>query len=263
MQMEFGSEEVFQYIKDNLFYLDCDNWYERVYAVIKADTMVLLRNDKLSLADKEEIVQTVEMKIFKDLVDFVMNEKSSSEASRNAYLKSIVKNTKINFFRLGYNKNEETFDYDSLVFSSNTSSKTPEDNVINQECFSENVKELFDGIIEVCSINTTPDKIISFLLCKVYVSLEISRKNGNPQEVFEMLNGKSIDKALFEVKKKIQSVLDVTVPNGIYSELDEKVENVMNGNDETRKVFQLSVRTITDSSNWIGKKIKNKKEKKS
>lgn len=98
--MRFGSQEIFDFIVDNLDLEDFE-WYNDLYEVIKEDTKQILPRYCKSI-DKyllDEITQEAALQVFKSLVRFVEQSADKTERQRNSWLKKVIYSKYCGFIR--------------------------------------------------------------------------------------------------------------------------------------------------------------------
>lgn len=252
--MEFGKDSVYQFVKQNCMASQDPEWYKHVYNVVKADTLSVLSAYRLQKDDKDDIIQEVQLEVIKRLVKFVHDSENNTEAQRNAWLHTIINSKICDFFRKKYKRIEDSIE--DLLLNTKKHKEFASSNNIEERIKQLEVQsKLLEAIELVCNINTSPEKIISFLFSRVIGVLELSRKNGSPLQVVQELNGKTLKGASELLKRKLQSVLTILIPDDVYKGLDDKIEQEYLINVCSR-TFMIDPRTIADSSNWIGKKIK-------
>lgn len=253
--MWFGSNEFFFYIKDNIQNENI-TMYNKIYDVVKHDTYNIMSVYELSKEDREDILQEVEITVVRNLVKYLIESETCTEIQRNAWLRKVVKNKVYDYYRKRGRILEFIGGEDVLENATNEHDSIEE--CIIQQCDVKEVNaELLRAISKACYINTTPEKIIAFLLNKVLGALVLERTHGSPQEVIRMLEGKTLDVAFIIMKKEIQNALSVDIPDEIYEGLNQKLEQRVEGEYVKNRRFHISARTITDSSSWIKSKLEN------
>lgn len=253
--MEFGTNKVFEYIKYNLVSSVDEEWYNRIYAVIKADTLMILSSYKLSRDDKEDIIQVVQIAAVNGLAKYIRDSSDYSETQRNAWLKQIVKRKIADFFRRKYRKLEDSAE--DVISNEKMYMRFFSKDEIEEKYRNEEIEtKLIHAIKCICEINTSAEKIIAFLLNKVIGSLEMSRMNGSPKGVVDTLSGKTVLEASKYMKEQLQYMISINIPPQVYEGLDKKVDLVMKNEDYSKRMFTITPRIITDSSNWITSKLK-------
>ena len=111
-------------------------------------------------------------------------------------------------------------------------------------------EELLQALGAAFQIQTTPEKLIAFVYNRLLDG--ISGGNGSPQAIAEDFNGMTVAKAYERMVQDLAAVLQYRIPEGVLEPLKQKVDA------EPGRAFSLSARTITDSSNWIVKKMKER-----
>lgn len=98
--MRFGSQEIFDFIVDNL---DSEGfeWYSDLYEVIKEDTRQVLPQYCYHFDDDllDDITQDVALQVFKSLVRFVKQSADKTERQRNSWLKKVISSKYRSFIR--------------------------------------------------------------------------------------------------------------------------------------------------------------------
>lgn len=237
--MDFGKESTFSLIERALRQNGSES-YDPICKILYNDIGDLLGflMKGIQKADKENVTQIVIMKIIRALPRFYQSSLNNdySEQERNAYLKRAVKNEVNTFFRSkasqcnGIINNEIIADEDSF-----------EKKIEARDEFLRSLNKVFE-------INTTPEKLIAFVYNRLISAL--SGKNGKPQEIsLEFYSKEIID--LYEMMVgDLSSILHCEIPQAVLEPLAIKVMKV------PHKLFYLSPRTITDSSNQFITKMK-------
>ena len=251
--MRFGTEEVFNYIRENITRSD-DAWYSRLYNIIRADTLSVLSGYRLHKDDKDEIIQEVQISVTVHLSKFLKESENKSVDQRNSWLGKNVKNKMIDYLRKKNRHLNEPFEvwHETGAFF---------DELERAQRIGECRQRLLRAIKDVCSIKTTPDKIIAFFLNKVIGATELDRRNGAPKQTVSLLSGKTLYEASEYVKTRIRTAVSFPVPDDVYIELDNKLNIDCGGVKYGCRIFDLSVRRIADSSNWIGSKLRTQVKK--
>ena len=94
--MEFGSQQVFDYIKHNLSYAKNELWYDRLYAVVKGDVLGILSVYKLQETDKDDIVQQ-RPQYYTMTFDELYKNSFSGAVWNKIYSKSIIDDNRLRF----------------------------------------------------------------------------------------------------------------------------------------------------------------------
>lgn len=258
--MEFGSQQVFDYIKYNLSNAKNELWYDRLYAVVKGDVMGILSAYKLQKSDKDDIVQEVKLSVTLHLVQFVCDSEYKTKEQRNAWLRTIAKRKVMDFFRKKYKSLEDSIEDVTLNLEKEKKYLSCDD---IEKKLKENATEtkLVRALSVLFSINTSPEKIIAFVFNRIIGTTENSRKNGSPKEITDKFNGIEIQNMFEIMKQELQGLVSFEIPSSVYLPLIKKIEHATE-QGKVKILFTLSPRGITDSSNWITKKIREKEEDK-
>lgn len=252
--MKFGTNEVFEYIKYNFENSPDEKLYNMIYDVVKADALTVLSSYNFNDADKDDIIQEVQISVSNHLAKYIRDSVDKNEEERNAWLKMIIKCKIADFFRKRYRSAEDSLE--DIIADDRTHMRYLSNDDIKEKYIREAEEdELIRAIKRVCEINTSADKIIAFLLNKVIATLEMSRMNGSPKEIAAALSGKTIFEASDYMKKKLQAVISINIPPDTYEALDRKVDAAMSSEDPRKRMFTITPRIISDSGNWIISKL--------
>ena len=129
---------------------------------------------------------------------------------------------------------------------------------------------LHDVLVAVCEVRSSPDRIMAFLLNKIMSASGSSlnfagqrnaqgntRKekgfNGKPGELKKMLYEKSLEQVFYEVKRQFSYLVQEENVDDALRPLWDIVEPVKG------ELFLLDVRKITDTTNFITGKMKERK----
>lgn len=240
--MKFGSEMMFQTIAANLHDSENYQWYEEMFRCISSDATMLLRKDHIAEEDIEDIVQEVQISVAKNLVPYVEQSVDKTEQQRNSWLKTIVKNKEMDFFRKSARTSTESMD--AMETDIPDTFNTTEKAMVRLE--------LFEAIEKLSQINSAPDRLLAFLLNKI--SAISNEAKGGPKKIENEFYHKTLKEVYDEVKYQLFILLQGEISDDILKPLRDKVEPVAND------YFSLDARTITDSSSWITKKMKERKD---
>ena len=255
--MIFGSKKYFNYISTNINSQDNKYMYEDLYAVLHKDVFYMSEFTKVPEHDREAVFAKIASKVIFKLPLFVRTSADMTEAQRNSWLKSVVRSKVADYFRLEYKKHEYST-LEDIVENRETHLKyASEDNVGEMLKGREVYEAIVNSIKDVCSLNTTPDKIIAFFLNCYSCVCGSYRENGKPQQICDEFNGKTIEYAAKTMKSRIQAVVCVSIPDEAYSALDEKIR--VGGYTGAEALFFLEPKKISDSVKWIRSKLNDKK----
>lgn len=248
--MRFGSDEVFMRIKGMLSRPDSATEYARLYDILRADTLYILRQCTLLPEEREDLVQEVSMVVLSRLSLFAAKFADSTAADRNAYLYQIIRNKRNDCLATKYHLSQ-CLSYDAQAQLLLLPDAHEDIAVIFQRR-----QELFEAITQVCSLRTTPDKIIAFLLNKLTAAVSGSGSNGCPADVAHILHDCTLRTAADIAVQELERVLDCPIPMKVLQPLYEKLAEPTSDGLRGQLPFRLSVRDITDSSSWITSKMK-------
>lgn len=235
--MEFGKDSTFDHIEKHIYESGDGSWYRQLSTSIQNDAKMLLRKYNIAEKDRDDIIQEVQISIFKKLPDYVEEFKDKTVQQRNAWLQTIVKN-KIKDFLRKNSKRKEDYGTDREYEAADPFQLA--ESIIQKT-------ELFEVLHQLCGIKTSPDRLLAFLLNKLSVAMD--GVNGSPKELAEQMAGKKLQGVYEQVKIQLQALLQYDISDQILQPLWEKVEPY------AQTEFQLNARIITDSSSWIGKKL--------
>lgn len=255
--MIFGSKKYFDYISANISSQESEHMYENLYEVLRKDVFGMSEFSKVPDNDKDAVFDKIATKVMFKLPLFVCNSVNMTDAQRNSWLKRVVKSNVADYFRLEYKKLESSI-LDDIVENRETHLKyASDDNIEGMLKDREVYEELIESIRDVCSLNTTPDKIIAFFLNCYCCVCGKYRENGKPQQICDEFNGKTIEYAASTMKLRIQDVVCINIPEAAYSALDEKI--MRGGYSDKEAVFCLDSKKISDSVKWIRSKLEGKR----
>ncbi|MBQ4563056.1 MAG: hypothetical protein IJA58_01085 [Lachnospiraceae bacterium] len=254
--MKFGSQEIFNQICAMITDPDSSSDYEMLYETVRTDTLALIRRDTFSEDEREDIVQNVELAVFRGLVRFAERFAEKSPEERNKFLCGIVYRKRADCLAQQYRaKNFVSYDVDDAP-------EIASDELL-EERFMDRMQlrqDMLNSIYEVCSLRTTPDKIIAFFFNKLSAALGASGKNGSPAEVRRMLAECTQRQAANAAVRELEHLMGCRIPKKIVAPLYSKLAEVTAEGVRGDLPFTLTVRDITDSSSWISSKMRKQKE---
>lgn len=266
--MRFGSQEIFDFIVDNLDLEDFE-WYNDLYEVIKEDTKQILPRYCKSI-DKyllDEITQEAALQVFKSLVRFVEQSAGKTERQRNSWLKKVIYSKYCGFIRKnglrihednrkGNTQDQEHYEISSLdeendikLCAEASADDDPCEIIVDVEdkrnAVTNSLKCLF-------SLNTTPDKIMAFVFSKLIYTYGTGNVNGQAKKVADDFAETSLPEMFKKMYAELKDILSFNIPDDVFSPLINKI-------NET-DLFALTARKITLGSNWISGEMKKNKE---
>lgn len=247
--MRFGSQEIFDFIVDNLDTEDFE-WYNDLYEVIKEDTkqILLKRCDHFDDDLLDDITQDVALEVYRRLVGFVEHSAGMTDGQRNSWLKSVIRSKLSDFFN-GEENNISIEDTDiniEAIISSENDAIASYDKKENKEI------ALIDSLKYLFSLNTTPDKIMAFVFSKLIYTYGTGNVNGQARKVADDFAETSLSEMFQKMYAELKDILFFDIPDDVFSPLINKI----NKTDS----FALTARKITLGSNWISGEMKKNKE---
>lgn len=236
--MRFGSYEMFHSIEENIKDEENFQWYNEMFSCIECDARAILRMDHIAESDVEDIIQDVQVAVARNLIAYVDESRDKNEQQRNAWLKTIIKNKEMDFFRKSTRVYHESLD--ALELDVADTYNTTEKAMIRME--------LFEAFNRLSEINSTPDRLLAFLLNKL--SSITNESNGGPRLLEDELKGKTLTEVYSKMKEQMCLLFDGDISDDVLKPLWKKVEPY----GEVK--FELNARKITDSSSWITGKMR-------
>lgn len=235
--MRFGSEEVTGWIIDGITDPSDVDWRERLMGIVDQDTRGILRGN-VDPQDLDDLVQDVKLTVLKNLQGYYRNLHNNEIGQRNSWLKTIVINTRTNYYR-----SRARMKADELDETLNISDQSFE----REEQRAQNQAALYKAVQILAGIRTTPDRCLAFLLNRLSA---IDRgHNGRTREIARDMENLPLGEVFHEVERQFAEQLNGELPGDMLQPIWEKIKPVAN------QPFQLSARMITDSSNWILKTL--------
>ena len=252
--MLFGSEEIFGLICDNLNDPHGEDWCMQVFNAISHDGKIILSSSrwKPSSDDIEDIIQESAIKVFNKLAKFCLNQNSSTEGQRDSWLRTIIKNTEIDFMKARLRKKESSIE-EQLEENEEGISRDFASNIPGVERLVIIKEDLKAAIAQVCALNTTVDKILTYILLKISsINYKI---RGDATEVEEITNGSSYE-AVYEVI--VEQMKTVMTYIGYSDDLLEPLAALIQGSEE--QIIESSAAQITGSANDLKDAMRRKRE---
>lgn len=254
--MRFGSKEIYGRICSMVSDPNGAAQYEQLYDVVRSDTLMMLRRDTLTEEEREDIVQNVELAVFRGLVRFVDRFAEAGEEERNKYLCGIIYRKRADCLAGRY-RDSVLVSYDGEEEPTLTTGQGVEETVLDSWQLRE---DLMNTIREVCALRTTPDKIIAFFLNKLTSVVDPSARNGSPAQVKRMLDSLTQREAADLAVGELETLMGCLIPRKVVAPLYEKLLEQTPEGVRGELPFKLSIRSITDSSSWISSKMRKQKE---
>ena len=248
--MRFGSQEIFDFIVDNLEHSKDFKWYNDLYEVIKEDTkqILLKRCDHFDDDLLDDITQDVALEVYRRLVVFVEHSADKTDVQRNSWLKSVIRSKLSDFFN-GEENNISIEDTDinieAIISSENDAIASYNKKENNEMVLVNSLKFLF-------SLNTTPDKIMAFVFSKLIYTYSTGKVNGQAKKVAKDFAETSLPEMFWEMYEELKDLLFFNIPDDVFCPLIKKIKKTDS--------FALTARKITLGSNWISDEMKKNKE---
>ncbi len=239
--MTFGNEETFSLIERILLRSE-ENAYDPLCVILYEDVGILINKycQDVRYHDREDLKQEVVSKVIIYLPRFYNDSAQKTEAERNSWLKSVVINARNDYFR----KMTRYLEKNALEYED--SFGQVDETSIEKKI--ELRETLFETLSLAFSIRTSPEKLMAF----VYNNLlgRLTRTNGSPLNIYETFKGCTLRVMAKKMVFDLSEALQCEIPSWVIKPLQDKVDL------RPEDYFDLSPRGITDSSNWIAKKIK-------
>ena len=260
--MECGSEQTYALIGKVLREGDAAS-REALCDAVYADGAWYLTwlSGNLQEADREDILQEAVMNVLRGLPRFYEVSADKSEAERNGYLKTVVRNEWLDFLRRRKRRAEAQEKAAALAGAARSGRPavrsddglSEEGDVPYEEDFAprvENREAFFAALKDAFSIGTTPDKLMAFVFNRLLGRL--SGRNGSPRSIIARFGGKPLTFMYEEMTADLWDVLRTGLPEEVFGGLRDKVYGEYAGS-----VFSMTTHQIADSSRWIVKKMQN------
>lgn len=240
--MNFGSDRTFEIIKDVLTQKK-EEAYEPLCKILYEDVGCLM--DKffhgVQKADKDDLIQNVVWKVIRDLPRFYESSAGYLEQQRNAYLKRVVRNECLDFFK----KNRRTVLKEMADFNDAQGEAATTDfvkQIIDKESFYQALRRFF-------LLKTTPDKLLAFVYNRLLSGMSGSK--GSPLTIIEDFDGMFLREIYERMVLDLNHVLGEKVPSNVLEPLKKRVYGRY-----YNERFRMTARTITDSGSNFVKKVK-------
>jgi DNA-directed RNA polymerase specialized sigma24 family protein len=237
--MTFGNDETFALIEKALFQSEAAG-YDDVLSIVYKDAKTIVNQNcrNICKADREDILQEVVLTVFKRLSQFYQESQNYSPAQRNSWLRTVISSKTRDFLRAQKRQIEASVFVDEM--------RPDLDNRIEKKYIMRD--ELLTSLQKVFQIQTTAQKLLAFVYNRLLY--RTASDNGSPQSIIATFQGKRIIDIYECMVSDLSHFLQCEIPVDYLEPLRRKIEGCPN------EIFCLSPRTITDSSNWIAKKLK-------
>ena len=234
MELKYGGADA-----DNLIQkvvMNGDQWAARdLDKIIRKDMDNVLKAKYPGIKefDREDIVADAARKLWLHLAEQYSKEDEGEEVNRNAYLRTTVINTAIDYFKkMSHSALNHADDIDEEYWLT-----TNED----LERKTSMRSELIDALRMLIRLNNRPDKLMSMIYSTVLYSS--ASKNSAPKKVAEEFSGVRIPEMYERMVSDIETYIDHEIPEDVFHVL--KMEVYSKYKDS---VFSLTASQIADST---------------
>ncbi len=249
--MNFGKQVVFDYVRNMIAEPNSEKDYQELYNIIWVDAFGLLSRYNLSIEDKEDIVQDVEISFFPRLTWYVENFRHASPAQRNACLRTIVKRRMNDQLARRYRHSNVT-SYDAEDFPEELSG-------VCEDTFAglSSRDEVRQALKLICSLNFPAEQIIAYLMTRCTALTSKGGKNGKPAQVARQLAGLTLDESAAIAIRQIQEVCPFAVSMEVYAPLLEKLDKSVSQSRCGDCRFNLTPRMISGVCSQITERLRS------
>lgn len=244
--MGFGTDVFFEKLKNEIISSDGDGQiYYLLYQEVKDITYPIIKN-KVPFEYVDDVFQEVFFSVWRNIASYLLNMENKSEGQRIAWLITVAKRRIADYYeKISKHENEKVYleDIDYELVS----------NQITVEYKDELTSKMKDVLVRLFSISTSPEKILSFVYSKIILSSETS--SGKPSITYDYLQGYRLYDIFNMMKRDLEEVLEVKIPQEVYYPLQKKMDKEQNGMKVGDSLFELNVKTIIDGTNRIQKKL--------
>jgi len=267
----FGSDEFFSFLSNNISNPNYGEYYDLVAQVVKRDSEKkiygsgLNKTFRLSYHDVEEIIQEVQLSVFKSLVRFCRTSWNLAPQQRQEWLSVMVERRVFDYCDNAYGRNR--FNTDSIddpeagidLPDMQGEKRSVEDKILFNDCM-ETAESTHEALQFILSINTTPDKIIACILNKLScINHDSKIKNGEPQKISALLYGMTAKNAAEIIIRKLSLMSKLVQCEASFANTVNSMNNMLSKtNDGIRNAefkIYITAEVITKSTYWITKKL--------
>lgn len=248
--MNFGNQPTFDYVRNMISKPNSEVYYPYVYKIVRGDCACLLSRVNLPLEDKEDIIQDVQLSLFPKLVWYVENFADSSEAQRNACLKTIL-NRRLNDFLARKYKHKGVTSYDVEDFPMELCGV--QDTMLSSMS---NRDEVQQALRQVCSMDMPPQQTIAFLYAKSTTLLAKGGKNSKPALVAKALEGLPLEEAARIAIQQMREACPFPLEANVFAPLLCRIAQPTNGVAIGDLTFHLTPQAISYSCSHISEKLR-------
>ena len=240
--MNFGTQSVFDYVREMIADPNSAEDYPVLYFVIRKDCQELLRGTHLPREDMEDIIQEVQLCVYAGLAHYVEVYASKAPAQRNAYLKTIVLRRRDDLLRSCY-KRKHVSSYDVEDFPIELCG-------VQDDMFDRlsDRNELMKTLRVICSVDLPAEHIIAYLLGRCTVT---TGKNSKPALVAQQLTGMTLHEAARYTFVRLREECPFPIDRAVFAPLLEKLAEPTAQGTYGDNIFLLSPRKISNANSYI------------
>ena len=265
--MDWGKQTTYQMVKEAV---TDGRDYEHIFAVVLADVEPLVKASRIPENDWQDVVQEICISVLQQLTIYVQKSGQRTVAERNSWLKRVAARRIADYWRAYYYEEKETV-------ADNGREKVTRNRKLSLSLFGgekgeerdipqdqrefylleeDDRSQLFRLLTALFSIRTTPDKLLAFLFNKIILADYEGIVKNKTTAIATHFRGKRLGVIFVAAKAELQRSLDVKLPDEVFAPLQAKLNEEKDGVAYADRTFDLSPRTITDSSNWIKGRMK-------
>lgn len=251
--MTFGSNEFFIKLKNGMTSGGSEEFYSEVLNVVKSQAYPRVAS-RVEYPDNDDVLQQILIAVWVSLAKYVVSSEHLTPAQRNAWLNRIIDNKIADYYREQYT-NREDISAEETFINLKQLMESP-DAMLEKTEEIEDTQDYVNGIINfICSMDIAPEKIIAFFYSKVIYFLEAGGTlKGSAKYAYEKINGKSLKELWQAFQLDLDVALDRHIPSNVLAPLREKIIQ-----SDLQYVISIKIDTISDSTNYIVKRIRKTK----
>ena len=279
--MTFGSDEFFERLQSCISSdtpSDHDIYKELVDVIKKYKGYEIYKKVR-NKAAVEDILQEVNLAVFKGLVDFLLDSRNNAPAQREAWLNSIVRNKIVDYLR---RENDEVDTTDpegkpakEYVPKAVSLEKITTDEDGNEREISANSKGAEDTYFDsfasdylvrrlqhLFGLNVALDRLLGYCYSKIIIPLESAkgftqRNSGKATDAALRLNGRNMAEIVSSFKNDLNGSLNRVFPDKLFLPLENRLNDKKKNSDVRWRdtTFMMKRTAISDATNDIQKKV--------
>ena len=265
--MNWGNQNNYQAVKAAVY---SGAGYDRIFETVLADVRPLIARHGVPETEREDVLQEICIAVLQNLASFVVNSETLSPSQRNSWLRTLAER-RINDFWRSYYREEKTLPDNGAdaktaqrrkISLSALDGEDGEERDIPQEqrelllLEEEDLPHLFAVLEALLSVNTAPDKMLAFLFNKIILADYAGIIKNKTAYIAEQLHGKRLGVIYAAARVELERTLDTALPDRIFTTLRARLAEEKDGIVYENRLFDMTPRAITDSSNWIKGRFK-------